>query len=234
MAPKRTSLRPNSRNRATFVNAVWSRAWESKSGPLSLRRLKNGLLDVTRMSGAHLDAITTNSNTPLLQLPPELRNHIWEYAPGGRVLDVIFVETLRGRYMEEKTPIALDTCPLGSHALLQQKLIAEVHVITHRAERMLGRMNTADCGSPMPRAFPIEVFPNVKKVVIEVGYSFRYSFSTVDMFDEEKQDRLVEENINTITKYFKEAKPGVKLVFEHVNHCTEIAEDSELDGEDSE
>ncbi|KZM21894.1 DNA binding [Ascochyta rabiei] len=89
-APKRTSLRPNSRNRATFVNTAWSHVLRSKFEARSLRRLKNGLLDVTRMSRKHLDAMRTNSKTPLLRLPPEVWNHIWEYALGGRVLDVVF------------------------------------------------------------------------------------------------------------------------------------------------
>ncbi|KAF1360416.1 hypothetical protein EJ07DRAFT_177115 [Lizonia empirigonia] len=57
-----------------------------KTGPV--RRLENGLLDVTRKSGKHVKTIKQNSLTPLLQLPPEVRNQIWEYALGGNVFEI--------------------------------------------------------------------------------------------------------------------------------------------------
>lgn len=36
-----------------------------------------------------VDRIRTNSETPLLCLPPEVRNQIWGYALGGNVFDVV-------------------------------------------------------------------------------------------------------------------------------------------------
>lgn len=53
-----------------------------------VRRLPNGLLDVTR-KGKYLNLIRTNSSTPLLQLPAEIRNRIFAYALGGRSFQVL-------------------------------------------------------------------------------------------------------------------------------------------------
>lgn len=198
--------------------------------------------------------IKANSETPLLRLPPEVRNCIWEYALGDKVLDVVFVEKLKGPYIEEKTLIAADTFPDHSHALLQvcrqvytetalipfatnafkfareeafdwarhllpvqQKSIREVHIVTHRAERMLDWMHCDGHEKYMPDAFPLEVFPNVKNIVIKVGYSFIHNFTAGDDLTMEKQDELIREYIGKITTYVKEARPDAKLTFEHVN-----------------
>ncbi|KAF3046619.1 hypothetical protein E8E12_011254 [Didymella heteroderae] len=67
-----------------------------RTGPV--RRLENGMLDVTRKSGKHVKAIKANSQSPLLRLPPELRNRIWEYTLGGHVFDV----TTRGIFKRRK------------------------------------------------------------------------------------------------------------------------------------
>ncbi|XPS70270.1 beta transducin [Ascochyta lentis] len=250
MAPKRTSLRPNYRNRAAFVKAAWADALHSKSESYSLRRLRNGLLDVTRRSGEYIEAIKTNSETPLLRLPPEVRNRVWEYALGGKVFNVVFLQTLRGQYVEEKTSISKDTFPENSQALLcvcrqihqetvllqfsanafrfdmeeafdwarhllkvQRNLIEEVHVVTHRAERLYAwiRKTKQDCF--MPHAFPIDIFPGLKRVVIEIHRSFLHDYTAAGNLTKEQYKALVKTGIRKITKYIKRAKSNVHITF---------------------
>ncbi|KAL6712110.1 hypothetical protein ACN47E_003153 [Coniothyrium glycines] len=52
----------------------------------AVRRLENGLLNVDRKAGKHMKAIKANANSPLLRLPPEIRNMIWKYAVGGECI----------------------------------------------------------------------------------------------------------------------------------------------------
>ncbi|KAF2622720.1 hypothetical protein BU25DRAFT_204833 [Macroventuria anomochaeta] len=82
MAPRTATLRPATEDR---VSDSRSGKTKHKAGPI--RRLENGLLDVTRKSGKHIRAIKINSETPLLRLLLELRNRIWEYALGGHVFN---------------------------------------------------------------------------------------------------------------------------------------------------
>ncbi|KAH6638259.1 hypothetical protein C7974DRAFT_157487 [Boeremia exigua] len=119
MAPKRISLRPTTRNKRAFVIAAWSRVMKARSQPNPARRLKNGLLDVTSKCGEHLEIVKMNSEAPLLRLPAELRNRIWEYTLGGNIFDVVFVETYKGRYVEEKTFVHSRTFKPNTNALLQ-------------------------------------------------------------------------------------------------------------------
>ncbi|KAF2253549.1 hypothetical protein BU26DRAFT_387494, partial [Trematosphaeria pertusa] len=54
-----------------------------------VRRHKNGLLDVTRKTGKYLQIAKRNQQeSPLLQLPPEIRNRIYEYVLGGRTVHI--------------------------------------------------------------------------------------------------------------------------------------------------
>jgi|SRR5690242_15674709 len=190
-----------------------------------------------------------SSETLLLRLPAEVRNRIWEYALGGKIFDVIFIQTCRGRYVEEKTLIAPETFPENAHALLQvcrqiygetalvpfsynafrfsregafdwarhllpvqQMVIREVHILTHQAERMVGRMQFNGHKSYMPDAFPIDVFPKIKKVVIKVGYHNLYARYLLNW----EQQECIEKYIDKITNYVKEARPKAELVFDHV------------------
>ncbi|KAJ4382921.1 beta transducin [Didymella sp. IMI 355093] len=66
---------------------TWKVKTRRKTGPV--RRLENGMLDVTRKSSNNVKVIKADSQSLLLRLPPELRNRIWEYALGGHVFDVV-------------------------------------------------------------------------------------------------------------------------------------------------
>lgn len=195
---------------------------------------------------------TSNSETPLLRLPPEIRNRIWELGLGGKVIRVIFVEKFKGRYAEERTTVARDTFPVHAHARLQvcrqiytetalipfshnafhfdrveafdwarhllpvqKSAIRELHIMTRRAERMLGWICGDGDESNVPDVIPFEVFPNIKRLVVKVGYSFIQSFPAGDDLTAEQQDRLIEKNINIITGYVRHARPDAQLVFKH-------------------
>lgn len=190
-----------------------------------------------------------NSETLLLRLPAEVRNRIWEYALGGKIFDVILIQTCRGRYVEEKTLIAPETFPENAHALLQvcrqiyretalvpfshnafrfseqrafewarhllrvqQNAMREVHIVTLRAECMIGWMQFND---RMPDAFPIDVFPKIKKIVIKVGYTFNHNLCMGYILNGEQQEWL-EKYIDKIMNYVQEARPNAELVFDHI------------------
>lgn len=196
----------------------------------------------------------SNSESPLLQIPPEVRNRVWALVLGGKVFKIVFVENYRGRYIEEKTLVARDSFPVNTHALLQvcrqiytetalipfshnafrfdrveafnwarhllpvqQKSIRELHIVTHRAERMLGWMHGDGYESYVPDVIPFEVFPKFKKLVIEVGYSFVHNFTAGDDLTAVQQHCLIEKNINIITGYVRHARPDVQLVFKRVS-----------------
>ncbi|OSS50740.1 hypothetical protein B5807_04087 [Epicoccum nigrum] len=143
MAPRRASFRPTFRNKANFVSSAWTGVLKRKSENSTLYRLKNGVLDISRKWTEHLDATESNSKSPLLRLPPEIRNRIWEYTVGGKVLDVTYFQRYRSRrYVEEVTTISKDSFPQHSHALLQacRQIYAETALLpfsknTFRFER---------------------------------------------------------------------------------------------------
>ncbi|KAF2850755.1 hypothetical protein T440DRAFT_518049 [Plenodomus tracheiphilus IPT5] len=79
MAPKRsipsTKPDPGPLNNPTAVTK------RKRYAPV--RRFENGLLDVERKSGKYSKICKENARSPLLRLPPEIRNQIWELALGG-------------------------------------------------------------------------------------------------------------------------------------------------------
>ncbi|KAF3051919.1 hypothetical protein E8E11_003474 [Didymella keratinophila] len=94
---------------------AYVRTTRRKTGPV--RRLENGVLDVTRKTGKHVKAIKVNSRSPLLRLPPELRNRIWEYVFGGHVFEVTTRRIFKLRKRIDKAKVW--DLPMDTFALLE-------------------------------------------------------------------------------------------------------------------
>ncbi|KAF2277408.1 uncharacterized protein EI97DRAFT_290545 [Westerdykella ornata] len=74
-----------------------------------VRRLENGLLDIER-KGRYPKLFRENANSPLLRLPPEIRNMIFRYAVGGMTFDFTacerpWLQRLRGWKPRVNNPI---------------------------------------------------------------------------------------------------------------------------------
>ncbi|KAF2132695.1 hypothetical protein P153DRAFT_354171 [Dothidotthia symphoricarpi CBS 119687] len=52
-------------------------------------RFRSGMLNMTPKDGEK-ELVRINQNSPLLRLPPEIRNHIWEYAVGGYTVQGLY------------------------------------------------------------------------------------------------------------------------------------------------
>jgi hypothetical protein len=211
----------------------------------------------------------SNSKSPLLRLPPEIRNRIWEYTVGGKVLDVThFARRKSHRYIEEVTTISKDSFPQHSHALLQvcrqiyaetallpfskntfrfekeqafewarqllkfqRNLLENVHVVTHRAQRLYGWTTPrSNKDLHLPQAFPINIFPNVKQVIIEIRRSACHDIDAAahdggpDAKWTSKQYRTrVTSNMTALIDYIHEAKPNARVVFLHTNLCLGVS-----------
>ncbi|KAJ4987365.1 hypothetical protein SVAN01_07103 [Stagonosporopsis vannaccii] len=190
MAPSRTSLRPTPRNKRAFVNTPWLLIVKAKSQPNCVRRLRNGLLDVAGKCKEHL-TITHSAATS--------STSFWSKPLRGEDIDCL-------RNLSCKCPCPPVVCrqiyaeaaliPFSSNAFrfsrdeafdwvrhlltIQQNSMREVHIVTHRAER----------------AFPIDLFPELKKEVIKVRSSFIYNFTAGDDLTAKQQDRLIKEFID--------------------------------------
>ncbi|KAJ8110971.1 hypothetical protein OPT61_g6313 [Boeremia exigua] len=264
MAPKRTSLRPTVKNRAAYVSAAWARVLKLRSEPATFRRFKNGLLDVGRMS------FKSNSESPLLRLPPEIRNNIWEYVLGGKILDVVFLSSRKGRYLEEKTAISPLSLPESSHALLQvcrqlyketallpfstnsfrfesnqafdwirhllkvqQGLIKNVHIVTHRAERMFGWTDFKWSEQRVPKTIPVDSFPKVKRVIIEIRRCCFRDWEAGPKWTTKEYRNRVTANLNKITECIHAVNPDAQVVAMHTNISEGNSETGMTDSEDS-
>ena len=61
---------------------------------------------------------TANSETPLLRLPAEIRNLIWEFTLGGKIRDVVLLQKRRKFCIQEYIAVSRATFQRNSHALL--------------------------------------------------------------------------------------------------------------------
>ncbi|KAL1657100.1 hypothetical protein SLS61_000140 [Didymella pomorum] len=99
-------------------------------GPV--RRLANGMLDVSRKAGKHVKAIKANSRSPLLCVPPELRNCIWKYALGGHVFEVPIRRIFKRRKRVNKAKVW--DLPKNTFALLRvcRQIYAETALLPYK------------------------------------------------------------------------------------------------------
>ncbi|KAF1932400.1 uncharacterized protein M421DRAFT_2031 [Didymella exigua CBS 183.55] len=222
-----------------------------RTGPV--RRLENGMLDVTRKSGKHVRTIRTNSQSRLLRLPPELRNQIWEYALGGHAFDITTRKVFKQRKRIDKAK-AWDL-PINTFALLrvcrqiyaetalipykhnafcfasedafdwavslrpvQQNIIAEIHVATIGANRMLAADQVSQRRSLLPDALHFDRFPGLKLISFDVLETFQYdekrpaAQQTLALLAE----LLIAAQELRIALHLRKVKPDVRMAFVRV------------------
>lgn len=100
---------------------------------------------------------------------------------------------------------------------VQQDLTKEVHIVTRRAERLYGWIDRRWSATRLPAAFSIDVFPNVKRIVIEIRRSFFHDWESGAKLTSKQYRRVVNANISKITEYIKETKPNVNIVVRRTN-----------------
>lgn len=185
--------------------------------------------------------IQANSESLLLRLPPEIKNCIWAYVLGGKVLDVKCFENYEKSHVRDTTAISQDSFPEYSHALLQvcrqiytetallpfskntfrfdmvdafewarhlldvqRALLEKVHIVT----------NTTEC--KLLRYFPIDFFPGLKQIVVEVHPFAFQGWRYVVGQDPERYRTWFTANIGRMAKPIQEAKPDVRVTIMHV------------------
>lgn len=112
-----------------------------------------------------------------------------------------------------------ETFDWARHLLpVQRSLIKDVHIVTHRAERMFDWVDSSwRPATLLPEAFPIEVFPKVKNVVAEIRRSRFHDWESGVNLTAKQYRTLVTQNIDKITQHIHEAKPDVNIVIKHTN-----------------
>ncbi|KAH7399514.1 hypothetical protein BKA66DRAFT_565585 [Pyrenochaeta sp. MPI-SDFR-AT-0127] len=86
MAPRKPSARNSC---GANLSKTTTAAGIAKHHCKKLRFFENGLLDVTRKGGKYFKIARQNQReSPLLRLPPEIRNQIFEIVLGGRVFEL--------------------------------------------------------------------------------------------------------------------------------------------------
>jgi hypothetical protein len=132
-----------------------------------------------------------NSESPLLRLPAEIRNRIWEYALGGNIRDVVHIQRRRKFYIEDITAVSRASFPQNSHALLStcRQIYTETALLTFSTNAFRFTLQTVDWTRHLSkvqkyqvhtvhfvlgelpvlagRVLPVGIFPNVKHVVVE-------------------------------------------------------------------
>ncbi|KAF7446426.1 hypothetical protein Ptr902_09458 [Pyrenophora tritici-repentis] len=73
--------------KATAANKAGSKDKVVKRPARGYHKFKNGLFNVTPKR-SEKELVKVNQQSPLLRLPPEIRNRIWEFALGGMVYRV--------------------------------------------------------------------------------------------------------------------------------------------------
>ncbi|KAI8940194.1 hypothetical protein NX059_003900 [Plenodomus lindquistii] len=73
---------------------VDSRIKKRRSSFKPVRRFENDVLDVGRKRGKYSKIIKQNAHSPLLRLPPEIRNQIWQMVLGGKHLSMWYINAL--------------------------------------------------------------------------------------------------------------------------------------------
>lgn len=223
-----------------------------------------------------LSSTESNSESPLLRLPAEIRNCIWEYVLGGNVRDVTIFKRDSKRYTEWLIAMSSASFPEHSHALLStcRQIYAETALLTFSTNEFRFRSKTTfkwtrdlskvqkdlihtvhfvrSPGHPyqrfvqreqcfhVARDFPIDIFPNIKHIVLEMGETYgdiemgetyygvngqedppsdlSISISPAQRCDcvvYEKHSHIDRE-IREITSWVRKTKPDVHLTFKYL------------------
>lgn len=214
-----------------------------------------------------LSSTKSNSESPLLRLPAEIRNSIWEYALGGNIRDLTYFKRDRKRYTEWLIAMSSASFPEHSHALLStcRQIYAETALLTFSTNEFRFRSKTTfkwtrDLSkvqkdlihtvhfvrSPWHRYldqgeqrffvawdFPIDIFPNIKHIVIEMGETYgdergqrdHPSDLSISISPAQRCDCVVYEKhshidreIREITSWVRKTKPDVHLTFKYLVH----------------
>ncbi|USP77114.1 uncharacterized protein yc1106_04388 [Curvularia clavata] len=89
MAPRKPAVEGKASNTKKATAAKKSNDEVVKRGKRGYRKFGNGLLNV-KPKGPEIQLVKANQQSPLLRLPPEIRNIIWGLLLGGRVLRHMF------------------------------------------------------------------------------------------------------------------------------------------------
>ena len=206
----------------------------------------------------------SNSDSPLLRLPAEIRNCIWEYALGGNIRDLTIFRRDRKCYTEWLIAMSRASFPQHSHALLstcrqiyaetalltfstnefrfrskttfkwtrdlskvQKDIIHTVHFVRHSWNNVLEH---GEQGFLSAREFPIDIFPNLEHIVIEMGGTYgdvrgqrdHPSDLSISICPAQRCDCVVYEKmfhidrgIRNITSWVRKTKPDVHLTFKY-------------------
>ena len=214
-----------------------------------------------------LSSTKSNSESPLLRLPAEIRNSIWEYALGGNIRDLTYFKRDRKRYTEWLIAMSSASFPEHSHALLStcRQIYAETALLTFSTNEFRFRSKTTfkwtrdlskvqkdlihtvhfvrSPGHPyqrfvqreqcfhVARDFPIDIFPNIKHIVIEMGETYgdergqrdHPSDLSISISPAQRCDCVVYEKhshidreIREITSWVRKTKPDVHLTFKYL------------------
>ncbi|KAF1835439.1 hypothetical protein BDW02DRAFT_495992 [Decorospora gaudefroyi] len=108
--------KPNQKNQASTSKAFepFTRAKVAKRRNNKLRFAQNGLLDVEPKAGKYLKIARQNQqDSPLLRLPPEIRNRIFGYVLGGKTFHIEYsvnTETITNTTKSEHALSPLAVC----------------------------------------------------------------------------------------------------------------------------
>lgn len=103
---------------------------------------------------------------------------------------------------------------------VQRNLLQEVHIVTHRAERLYDWVEGEQAGESayLPEVFPVDIFPNLKHVVVEIRRSAFHDFEAGGPKWTSKQYRTrVTAKMTDFISYIREAKPHAHVSFRYTN-----------------
>ncbi|KAA8617144.1 hypothetical protein PtrSN002B_008404 [Pyrenophora tritici-repentis] len=106
--------------KATAANKAGSKDKVVKRPARGYHKFKNGLFNVTPKR-SEKELVKVNQQSPLLRLPPEIRNRIWEFALGGMVYRVKNPDSDRHRKLapSPKQPAASPSFENGVHFFIE-------------------------------------------------------------------------------------------------------------------